>query len=79
MEILIVVAILAAVWGVCGYVNYRATCAYFYKQFPTLQDIPGRVDEVRRDSRHALFLGWGGLMSAAFLTHFFKHGFSMED
>jgi hypothetical protein len=64
MSILVTVLALVVVHALCGYMAYGITLSMFWNEFPSLQKLPGRGDELRRRATRTAILGISGLIAA---------------
>ena len=84
MILTIVIILLIVGWVACGIVDYKASMAYYLREFPTLAFSlpsegltldPERWPDVRRRAVISGLLGLGGLFGSLVIGGF-KHGLS---
>lgn len=75
MTIILILLAVAAFWAVCSVLSYKATFAYFQKEWPKLAEEDRTTDRTR--AWYMVVMGPLGLIVAAWGSSFFKHGFSV--
>jgi len=62
-------------WVVCGLWTYGISLAYFWREWPTLHDVPSEWRVSRNVAIFVSLFGLVGLIVLFFSSRFMRHGF----